>query len=72
MLAAAFNRGGIREEVRFSETFGWLDRNEFGLALGERARFVDDNCIDFFQRLERFSILDQNARLSALSGRDHD
>ena len=72
MLAAAFNRGGIREEVCLSETFGWFDCHEFGLALCERACFVDDNCIDFFQRLERFSILDQNARLSALSGRDHD
>ena len=42
------------------------------LPFGQRAGLVDDQCVDFFQGLEGFGVLDENAGVRAASGANHD
>ena len=42
------------------------------LAFGERAGFVDDERVDFFQGLEGFGVLDEDSGVGAAAGADHD
>ena len=48
------------------------DRDEARLALGQRARLVDDERVDLLERLERLGVLDEHARRRAAAGADHD
>ena len=45
-------------------------RDESRLALGERARLVDDDRVHPFQDLQRLGVLDQHARLGPAAGAD--
>ena len=47
-------------------------RHDPGLALGQGAGLVDDQCVDLFEPLERLRVLDQDARSRAPPDADHD
>ena len=77
MLAGALETGG--EPQHFLGVAWRLWRrahsgrsHKLRLAFGERAGFVDDQGVDFFERLEGFGVSDQDAGAGAAAGADHD
>ncbi|MPN19363.1 hypothetical protein SDC9_166731 [bioreactor metagenome] len=72
MLRAALSRSGKREQFVFRAGSVKPDIGQFGLALRNRARFIEHDGIDFMRRLQRFAALHQHAQFRALSGADHD
>ena len=55
-----------------SKPSGALDRDDLGLAFGQRAGLVDHERVDRFHALQRLGVADQNARLRAAADADHD
>ena len=48
------------------------ERRESGPAFGQRAGLVDDQCVDRFEPLERFGVLNEHAGRRASTRADHD
>ena len=72
MLTANLNGRRQCQQLVLIISICWLDHNKFGMAFGQCAGLVHDDRIDFFEGLERFGILYENAALCTLTGTDHD
>ena len=72
VLAQTFHRGYETKQRGFVEAFAWLDAYQFGASERQRPGLVDHDRIDLLKRLQRFSILDQDAVGRALARADHD
>ena len=72
MFAGAFEAGSESDQIALAQR--WSDRHghEFRLAFRQRARLVEDECVDLLHGLERFGILEEDPGLCAASGADHD
>src|SRR5690349_14822232 len=71
MLTDAFEAGRKSKNFVDSDFVVGRDGSHFRLALGEGASFVEHNGIDFFESLESFGVLDENAGSGTASGTDH-
>ena len=72
MLAPPLEARGQAQELGLVVARQGHDGDEPRLALGERARLVDDERVDLLQHLERLGVLDEHARRRAAPGADHD
>ena len=77
MLAGALETGGEPQQFLGVAWRLWRRAHsgrshKLRLAFGQRAGFVDDQGVDFFQRLEGFGVSDQDAGAGAAAGSDHD
>lgn len=68
----ALERSGEPEHVRLVVAGLRQDRDELGLADGQRAGLIDDERVDLREGLERLGVPDQHAGLGAAAGRGHD
>src|ERR1019366_8595458 len=62
MVAGAFH---ARCQAKHFRLVFANDRDEFRLALGERAGFIHEQCVHFLKNLQGFGILDENTRARA-------
>ncbi len=72
MLAAALEGGRQTQEVGLRLPRRSHERDQTGLAFGERARLVHDERVDPFQDLERLGVFDEDAGHGAAPRGDHD
>jgi hypothetical protein len=72
MLAAALETGGEAEKLGTVDAVCGLQSDHRGAAFGQRAGLVDDQGVDRLQALQRFRVLDQDARAGAATDADHD
>ena len=72
MFAGALQAGGEAQQFGIvpGQRFGIL--HELRLAFGQRAGFIDDERVDFFQNLQGFGILDEHSGAGAAAYADHD
>ncbi len=71
MLTGQFQTGGEAEKLGvIGQSIGQADN--LRLAFGERAGFIDDEGVDFFENLKRLGIFDQDAGASAAAHANHD
>ncbi len=72
MFAGALDAGCEPQDFALLKSGHGHDRDDFRLALGQRARLVDHQSIDPFHPLQRFRVPDQHAGLGAAPDADHD
>ena len=60
MRAGAFDGSRQLEQFDLRHAAERFERDNFGLALGQRAGLVDQQRIDLFSAFERLGVLDQN------------
>ena len=71
MLAARLDGGGPGQR-RIARNPGRLQRDQFGLAFGQRAGLVEGDDLHPVRDFERFGVLDQDAVLRRHAGAGHD
>src|SRR6266542_1794355 len=71
VLAVDLRRGGQRQQLVLGETGGRADIGERRLAGGDRAGLVQHDGVEPMGGFEGFGRADEDARLRALSGTDH-
>ena len=64
--------GGQTEQVELCDRIEGFDGDDFRFALGQRARLVDNERVDFLEAFQRFGVFDQHARLGAATDAHHD
>ena len=72
MLASALEGRGEPQQRRLVHTLERDHSHELRLALGERARLVDDEGVDFAHDFDRLGVPEEHAEGCRLAGGDHD
>ena len=68
----ARSRLAARRSSSGSSASASREADELRLAFGQGSGFVDDQGVDFFENLQRFGILDENAGAGPAADADHD
>ena len=71
MFACAFEAGGQAEQFVFAEFSARCYAGESRLPFCQSAGLVDDQRVNFFERLQRFGVLDQDSGVRAAARADH-
>ena len=72
VLAVALGGGDQAQHLVLVDAVGGRDRDDLGLAAGQRAGLVEDDGVERGGLLERHRVLEQDAALGAQAGADHD